>query len=203
MRIPRLFVLSTALLGVVLVGSPASAERAVTTYSGEGDTVLRVTATAKPGIVKIRHGGEGYFSVWTLKPNGKEDDLLASTGDPYAGTVAYNTSSSNRTAALKISAEGAWSVQLLPLSKARYWAITSKGRGDDVLRLTKTSTGFHTLRIRHTGDGYFSVWTLTSSGRTHDLLVSHAGPYKGSVPLPSGTRYVTIKANGAWSMVRK
>lgn len=33
--------------------------------------------------------------------------------------------------------------------------------------------------------------------------MSDSGAYKGSVPLPAGTRYVSIKADGPWSIVRK
>ncbi|WP_344972824.1 hypothetical protein [Streptosporangium fragile] len=153
--------------------------------------------------MKITHDGEGYFSVWTLKSNGKENDLLVSAGELYKGTVAYNTSASGSTAALKISADGVWTVQLLPFSKARSWSITTRGSGDDVLRLAKTSVGLRTLRIRHTGEGYFSVWAVNANGRLHDLLVSETDAYSGSVPLPAGTRYAVVKASGPWSIVRR
>ncbi|GAA4183974.1 hypothetical protein GCM10022252_12130 [Streptosporangium oxazolinicum] len=208
MRSPRIFALLTVLASTALLTPPAQAvttaqTSAATTYRGEGDRLLRVRATAKPGIVKITHDGEGYFSVWSLNPSGKEDDLLANQVGPYKGTAAFNTGASNRTAAFSIKADGAWTLQVLPLTKARSWSITSRGTGDDVLRLSSTSRGLRSLKVRHSGDGYFSVWTLDANGRIHNLVASKVGTYAGTVSLPPGTRYASVKANGAWSIVRR
>ncbi|GIH98982.1 hypothetical protein [Planobispora takensis] len=201
MRVRRMAAVLLLLAPTLLLAPPASAAPKV--YKGEGDRVLRIRATAEPGIVKITYDGEGYFSVWGLTSKGKMNDLLASATEAYRGTVAYNTTGAGDTAGLKISGDGAWTVQFLPLSKARYWPITAKGPGDDVLRLTRTSRGLRTLRIRYAGDGYFSAWALTASGRLHDLLASDVDRYSGTVPLPPGTRYVSVKASGPWSIVRK
>ncbi|GAA0855652.1 hypothetical protein ACFQVD_15535 [Streptosporangium amethystogenes subsp. fukuiense] len=208
MRSLRTLAALAALASAALLAPPAQAATTVqasaaTIYRGEGDQLLRIRATTKPGTVKITHDGEGYFSVWTLSPSGKEDDLLANQVGAYKGTAPFNTSTSNKTAAFSIKADGAWTLQVLPLTKARSWSITSRGIGDDVLRLSSTSRGLHRLKIRHSGDGYFSVWTLDANGRTHNLVANKVGAYNGAVSLPPGARYASIKANGAWSIVRR
>jgi hypothetical protein len=207
MRSLRTLAALAALASAALLVPPAQAATTmqtstVTTYRGEGDQLLRIRATTKPGIVKITHDGEGHFAVWTLTPSGSEDDLLANLVGAYKGTAAFNTNPSNKTAAFSITADGAWTLQVLPLTKARSWSITSRGTGDDVLRLSSTSRGLHRLKIRHSGDGHFAVWTLDANGRTRNLVVNKVGAYNGAVSLPPGTRYASIKANGAWSIVR-
>src|SRR5688500_13241737 len=142
------------LASAALLASPAQAattvrSSAATVYRGEGDQLLLVRTTTKPGIVKITYNGEGHFAVWTLTPSGREDDLLANQVGTYRGTSAFNTGTSNKTAAFSIKADGAWTLQVLPLTKARSWSITSRGTGDDVLRLSSTSRGLHRLKIRH------------------------------------------------------
>ncbi|MEU4534414.1 hypothetical protein AB0G15_06075 [Streptosporangium sp. NPDC023825] len=207
MRSLRILAALTALASTALLAPPAQAAATAqtsvaTTYRGEGDQVLRIRATTKPGIVKISHNGEGHFAVWTLKPSGTEEDLLANVVGDHKGTTAFNTSSSDKTAAFSITADGTWTLQVLPLTKARSWSITSRGTGDDVLRLSSNSRGLHRLKIRHSGDGHFAVWTLDVDGPTRNLLVNKVGTYAGTMSLPPGTRYASIKANGTWSIVR-
>ncbi|MGW4412969.1 hypothetical protein ACWEJ6_54035 [Nonomuraea sp. NPDC004702] len=196
----RLYAALTTLIGTTLIAVPADA---ATTYRGDGDYVQRITATTTPGIAKITYDGDGYFSVWGLDRSGKEQQLLANHVGAYEGTVAYNSDSGNRLAALKVGADAPWTIRLLPLSKARSWSATTSGDTDDVLRLSSPSRGFHTLRIRYTGDGYFSVWALDARGRRSDLIANKVGAYKGSVTLPAGTQYAVVGADGPWSIVRR
>lgn len=196
----RILAVLAAVVGTFLSASPAEA---ATTYRGDGDHVQRIRATTTPGIAKIVHDGDGYFSIWGLDRSGNERQLLANHVGAYEGTTVYNTDSGDRLAALKISADGPWRIQLLPLSKARSWSITTSGDTDDVIRLSKPSSGLHTLRIRHSGAGHFSVWGLDSRGRRSDLLANKVGAYKGGIPLPPGTRYAVVSADGPWSMVRR
>lgn len=205
MRFSHMFVILVTVVTATLITPSAHAADASARAPrhGEGDGLIRVRTTTKPGIVRITHDGEEYFSVWTLKPSGAEDDLLANHVGSYGGTVAFNTGASNRTAAFSVKADGAWSLEVLPLSRARAWSATTRGTGDDVIRLSSTSRGLHRLRIRHSGEGYFSIWALDANGRTHDLVASKVGTYNGTVPLPPGTRYASIKADGAWSISRR
>ena len=204
-------ILGVALSAATFLSAPVSAAAQVptvsaarvATYSGDSDAIIRFKSTIKSGIAKITYEGDGYFSVWGLKPNGDEGQLLASTAEKYTGTVAYNISSSDKLAGLKVTADAPWIIQFLPLTKAKYWAINSKGTGDQVLRLTRTSRWFHILKVRYSGDGYFSIWALNSYGKEFDLLVSSAKAYKGTVKLPAGTRYASIRADAPWTITRK
>ncbi|GHH65363.1 hypothetical protein GCM10017673_09310 [Streptosporangium violaceochromogenes] len=210
MRIVRLFAALAAAGSLTLLTSPAdaaplnkpAASTAQTVYRGEGDEVLRVPATNKPGTLRVTHGGEGAFMVQTLTSGGKKDDLLIAKIGPYRGTVAYNTSPGKKLAALSIEADGAWTVQFVPLAKAKAWPVTARGTGDQVLRLARPSQGFRTLNMTHSGEGAFLVEAYKGSGYT-DLLVAKAGSYKGKVVLPAGTRWLLIKADGSWTVVRK
>ncbi|MFF4417134.1 hypothetical protein ACFYY8_31825 [Streptosporangium sp. NPDC001559] len=210
MRIVRLFAALAAAGSIALLTQPAeaaplnkpAASTAQTIYRGEGDEVLRVPATTKPGTLRVTHDGEGAFMVQTLTSSGKKDDLLIAEIGPYQGTVAYNTTPGKKLAALSIEADGAWTVQFVSLAKAKAWPITARGTGDQVLRLASPSRGFRTLAITHSGEGAFMVEAYKGKGYT-DLLVAKIDSYKGKVVLPAGTQWLLIKANGPWTVVRK
>ncbi|WP_101788632.1 hypothetical protein [Nonomuraea indica] len=195
-----------ALAGVFLVSTPATTAHATPTaatmYRGEGDDVIRIPATSTPSIVKATHQGESNFIVWALTSGGKETDLVANAIGDYKGTAAFNTDSTSKIRALSVKADGSWTLQILPITKARYWAIKAKGTGADVLRLTSPSKGVRRLTIRHSGDSNFIIWALDSRGRARDLLVNKIGDYRGRVALPAGTRYAAITADGTWSISR-
>lgn len=195
-----------ALIGAFLVQAPATAHSTSSsagTYRGEGDSLVRIPVTTKPSLVKITHQGEGHFAVWTLKPSGDKQDLVANTVGDHKGTSAFNTRSGGKVRALSVTADGVWTLQVLPITSARSWAVNAKGAGADVIRLAKPSTGLRRLTIRHSGEGHFAVWALSNDGRLKHLLVNKVGDYRGSVALPPGSRYATITADGAWSITRK
>ncbi|MCK2217680.1 hypothetical protein MF672_028375 [Actinomadura sp. ATCC 31491] len=190
----------------VLVGTflavPPQAASAATTYRGEGDDVIRIPVTTQPSLVKATHRGESNFIVWALSTSGKQVGLVANAVGDYKGTVAFNTISRQKVRSLEITADGAWTLQVLPLTKARYWAINAKGEGADVLRLTAPLKAARRITLRHAGESNFVVWTLDNRGSTTKLLVNKIGDYRGRVLLPAGTRYVTVEADGAWSINR-
>ncbi|MBT2229862.1 hypothetical protein [Nonomuraea sp. NEAU-A123] len=193
------------LAGAFLLSTPVPAQAALTTagtYRGEGDDVVRIPATSKPSIVKLTHQGDSNFAVWTLTTSGKQVDLLANAIGDYKGTAAFNVNGLNKIRSLSVTADGAWTLQVLPISKARYWTINAKGSGSDVLRLTTASKGLRRLTIRHSGESNFAVWALDNRGQYLNLLVNKIGTYKGRVVLPSGTRYATVTADGAWTISR-
>ncbi|MDR8410965.1 hypothetical protein MTP10_19790 [Nonomuraea sp. 3-1Str] len=195
-----------ALAGAFLVSAPAAAAHATvtfaTTYRGEGDDVISIPATSAPSIVKATHQGESNFIVWALASDGKEEGLVANAIGDYKGTAAFNIDSATKIRALSVKADGSWTLQVLPITKARYWAIKARGTGAEVLRLTAPSKGLRRLTIRHSGEANFIIWALDSRGHTRSLLVNKIGDYQGRVALPAGTRYAAITADGAWSISR-
>ncbi|MBN6053225.1 hypothetical protein JYK22_14895, partial [Nonomuraea sp. RK-328] len=205
---PRLHALVglAVLAGTFLVSAPAAgaqtARTFASTYRGEGDDVVSIPVTSTPSIVKATHQGESNFIVWALNSSGKQVDLIANGIGDHKGTSAFNISSTNKVRSLSVTADGSWTLQVLPITKARYWAINAKGSGADVLRLTAPSKGLRRLTLRHSGESNFIIWALDNRGRTQNLLVNRVGDYKGRVALPAGTRYAVITADGAWSISR-
>ncbi|MEU5867669.1 hypothetical protein ABZ815_41335 [Nonomuraea sp. NPDC047529] len=205
MRLHSRVVLGLIALAGALLVSPVPAQ-AATAHSGvlrgEGDDVVRIPVTSRPSVVKLTHQGESNFAVWTLTTSGKQVDLLANVIGDYKGTVAFNVSGLHKIQSMSVNADGPWTLQVLPLAKARHWPINAQGTGSDVLRLTTASKGLRRLALRHDGESNFAVWALDNRGQYTDLLVNKIGTYRGRVALPPGTRYAAITADGTWSITR-
>ncbi|MBO3745961.1 hypothetical protein J5X84_07770 [Streptosporangiaceae bacterium NEAU-GS5] len=172
------------------------------TFSGSGDDVFRIRATTSRGIALIRHTGESNFAVWTLKSSGANSELIVNTIGDYTGTVVFDTYSWHKTAGFKIEADGTWRVRVAPISYAPLWKfLKATGVGDQVLKLKTPIKGFHTLRYKHAGGSNFVVYAFPLSGNGH-LLVNKIGKVSGKVTIPAGTRYVSVQADGAWTLTR-
>ena len=196
----RLLAILALALAVLVVPTAAFADK---TYRGEGDEVLRISATTTPGLVLLTHDGESNFIVSTITSKGKMDDLLVNEIGPYQGTVLYNASGGERISALEIKADGAWTAVFKPISKARCWcAATIQGSGDQVLKLSPTR-GLRTVKAANNGDSNFVVWSYDRVGGYGDLLFNEIGRYRGKALLPTGTRLVSVTSNGSWTLVRK
>lgn len=195
--------------GLVSAPAAAAADRASQAaaadrrYQGVGDDVIRVRVTRKPGLIRFTHDGDSNFIVRTLDRRGKVSEYLVNEIGEYDGTVLYNGYGSREVAALSIRADGHWTATFMPVGKARCWCKgTIRGRGDQVLKLTPTR-GLRTMRAVHTGGSNFIVHGHTRLGRFPELLVNEIGRYRGRVVLPTGTRLVTVKADGAWTLTRR
>ncbi|WP_169945281.1 hypothetical protein [Microbispora sp. H11081] len=193
--------LAVMALTAAALTTPASAH-ADTTYRGEGDDVVRIHATKKPGLIRFTHNGASNFIVHTVDPRGRTAEYLVNEIGPYKGTVLYNDYGAKGTSGLEIKADGSWTATFLPLSKARCWcSATIRGAGDQVLKLSPTR-GLRTVRAAHSGESNFIVHAHTRVGSYGDLLFNKIGRYKGKALLPVGTRLVTVHADGAWTLTR-
>ncbi|MCT9934546.1 hypothetical protein N5079_30505 [Planotetraspora sp. A-T 1434] len=180
-----------------------TAAHADTTFRGEGDEVIRIQATKKPGLIRFTHDGEANFIVYTIDPRGKKQELLVNEIGPYDGTVLYNAYNTKGTIGLEIKADGAWTAAFKPVTQARCWcAATIRDTGDQVLKLSPTR-GLRTVRAAHNGEANFIVYSYTRLGTYGDLLFNEIGRYRGKALLPTGTRLVTIHADGTWTLVRR
>ncbi|MGI5293104.1 hypothetical protein ACQEVF_58700 [Nonomuraea polychroma] len=195
-----LAVLTIAATALVIPGSAHAGK----TYSGEGDQVVRIRTTKTPGLLTFTHDGEANFIVTAVNPAGKMEDLLVNEIGPYEGTVLYNGNGTSKgIAALEIKADGAWTAVFKPVSAARCWcAATIRGVGDQVLKLSPTR-GLRTVRAVHSGEANFIVQSYTRVGTYGDLLFNEIGGYRGKALLPAGTRLVTVKADGSWTLQRR
>ncbi|MEU7696591.1 MULTISPECIES: hypothetical protein [Microbispora] len=180
--------------------SPPSSQPKPRTYSGAGAKVLKLRKSDWTAVwlVTLTHRGGSNFIVSPLDPGGAEQGAIVNEIGDYKGSVLLNEDDGKDTAALKIQADGAWTIVLKPLSMARVWSGGSlTGRGDEVAIIAPPSVGLTTVNARHSGSANFIVeaWTETS----RELIVNEIGSWHGEVPLPSGTILVTIKADGVWS----
>lgn len=182
---------------------PAPAPKAVP-YSGRGDKVLKLSIGDDPYALVITHRGSSNFAVEQLDAGGKMTDLLVNAIGSYAGTVAVNFEDGEQTAALKITADGSWTVKVTPLALLRKWDASKPitGKGDDVFLLTEAAFGgLDSAKVTHRGSGNFAVQTYDADG-DYDLAVNEIGRYDGEIQVGDETLAVVVTADGAWSFAK-
>lgn len=170
------------------------------TYTGVGAKVLKINKTTGPMAVTITHRGSSNFAVTNLNASGSQIDLLVNTIGTYTGTRLIDTMEGQQTAALKIEADGSWSVTLKRVSQMPTWDGTGTwtGKGDTVILIKSGSfTGLDSVKITNSGKSNFVVMAY---GDTQDLLVNKIGNYSGEQLMPSGTALLEIQSDGTWSL---
>ncbi|MFD0732292.1 hypothetical protein [Planotetraspora mira] len=169
-------------------------------YSGVSAKVIKLRKSdwTDVWLVTLTHRGQSNFIVSPLDARGAEQSSIVNEIGIYKGSVLLNEDEGTETAALKIDADGKWTVTLKPISKARQWTGAGlTGRGDDVVIVNPPSAGLTTVNARHSGSSNFIVDAYTESSREN--LVNEIGSWRGEVPLPDGTILVTVHADGVWS----
>jgi hypothetical protein len=139
--------------------------------------------------------------VYTIDKSGSQTDLLVNEIGNYKGTRLFNADESEGTKALKIEADGSWSIVVKPVAQARQWSGAGRitGTGSDVLIYGGRTDGITTVQIDHKGKSNFVVYSYsTESGR--DLLVNEIGRYSGESLLPAGTVVLAVEADGSWTI---
>ena len=188
-----------SVFGAFAVTSSAAAK--TLTYKGSGDKIVKIAKpSGKQGeavVVKISSSGSSNFIVEALDKKLKTTALLVNTIGTYKGTVPLDFQGQTVTYRLKIQAQGSWTATVKPLSSVRHFSGKIAGRGDDVVLY---KGGAKVATIKHSGTSNFIVMAYNKDGA--DLLVNEIGKYKGQSVL-SQTSYVTITADGAWSIVAK
>lgn len=194
---------TTALLGgtAAIADGAVNRECGANRYTGQGDDVITITkpgGSTKPAIVTATHQGSENFIVWGMTSGNVETDLLVNAIGDYSGNVLLDD---NRYGApstkLEISADGRWTVSVKKLSAARALKSSTAGTGDEVLSWTGAT---RTVDLTHVGSENFIVWAHDANGDWIDLVANEIGNYSGTVILPAGTRYVTVEADGDWSI---
>lgn len=171
-------------------------------YSGTGDDVVTIAKHDKTAeAMKITHAGGSNFAVHSLDGSMKDTDLLVNTIGNYSGTVLLDAPSYQDldTKTLKISADGAWTVTLIPLqSVAKYdGSAPITGTGDSVFYYSGKSAG-----ALFTHDGESNIAVHAGAGAYGpDLLVNDIGRYSGTVVWAPGLYWVN--ADGNWSATVK
>ncbi len=167
------------------------------TKKGEGDGIIKLPAGAAYGIVTAVHKGSSNFSLSVLdEGNQSTGDLLVNTIGNYKGTTAYGFSSlGNPGVKITVTADGAWSVKVAPVSSAQTLTLPTKGTGDDVLLYDGGAADWNVV---HKGKSNFALIQY-SSDIMPNLAVNEIGNYKGQVPMSAGPSVIKVSADGAWS----
>ena len=84
----------------------------------------------------VTHDGSSNIALWSVDENGQDIDLLVNEIGGYEGKVALNFGEDP--AALRIEADGAWTIDLVHLAEAPRWDGEGvyEDRGDSVLILS-------------------------------------------------------------------
>lgn len=167
-------------------------------FSGRGDKILKLALTPdRFHIATFTHAGSSNFVVITVDSGGEQLDLVNNHIGKYSGTRPLDFREDP--AALKIEADGAWTINVQAVQKAPAWTGKSAGRGDAVLLVPSDAPGLNTVKITHKGRSNFVV---KAYGDRSDLLVNEIGNYTGETLLPGGTTVIEIEADGAWTLDR-
>jgi len=171
--------------------------------TGTGDGVPRFDIPeGQAAIAEVTHTGGGNFAIFTLADSGENIDLLVNTIGNYAGTVLFDERDGDHSVAFEVTAGGAWTITIKPVTEARDWDGSSEltGTGDEVIQIDPSISGFMTADIAHSGSGNFAVIAYGSGAFGTDLLVNEIGNYSGEVVIGSGTFLLEITADGTWSV---
>lgn len=167
------------------------------TQSGSGDSLITLPAGAFFGLVSSTHDGSSNFAIVVLDAdNEPTGDLLANTIGAYSGAAAYGAMSVTEPASLQITADGAWTISVAPMSSAT--ALPESGTGDGVF-LYEGDAG--ALTLTHDGASNFVVIEDTGDEFTMGLLVNEIGQYTGTVPISAGPSVITVAGDGNWTAV--
>lgn len=175
-----------------------AAAKAPKDYAGFGDDVLTIAKHATgPAILVINHTGGSNFAVKSLDSSLESTDLLVNEIGPYGGTVILDGNSRGETAALEITAGGAWTITLKPLTGVKSYdgSAPITGRGDDVFYYKGSAKA---ATFSHNGSSNIAVKNF---GARSSLLVNEIGAYTGTVVWAPGL--YQVNADGDWSATLK
>lgn len=207
---------AASVVGAVLSATPANAAVPAKgapqgPVTGTGDGVPGLSPIDEPVIVTMTHDGASNFIVAPVGANGEDGISWANEIGPYAGSIfqAGNSlfsgfSKKNPIVAAEVQADGNWTLQIRKLSSATRLPLgAGASKGDDVIQFSKLPKGFKRITFTHDGTSNFIVEPISAKGVDGVSLVNEIGAYRGTVRLPSGTKYLAVIADGNWSYTVK
>jgi len=166
------------------------------TQTGQGDNIITIPTGATAGIVTATHDGSSNFSLSVLDAsNSSTGELLVNTIGPYSGATAYGFNALSKGTTIQVSADGNWSITIVPISAAP--ALVASGAGDGIF-LYSGAAG--KLAASHDGSSNFTVIEHTSKAFHFGLLINEIGPYSGTVPVSAGPSVIIVGADGNWTL---
>lgn len=118
----------------------------------------------------------------------------------YTGQVPINLSETP--AALRVEADGEWTIAFSHLSEAPRWdgSGTYEASGDSIVIVDEVADGLTPVTLTHSGDSNFAIWAWGES--YPDLIVNDVGTYDGTTLLPDGSLMLQVTADGDWSIAK-
>ena len=171
------------------------------TLKGKGKKVAKFKKPADTAaIALITHKGKSNIIIDSIDASGDEIKGLVNEIGNYKGTVLFDEHDGDNSVALKIDADGSWTITIKPVTSARAWnpATTLSGAGDDVVLVKPQSSGLVTLDLAYKGKSNFIVDAYSQDGS--EGIANEIGNFSGQVLLPDGTFLLEVQANGGtWS----
>ncbi len=166
--------------------------------SGTGNDVVELPAGALGGIVTATHDGASLFSLVVLDANDQPTgDFPATRVGAYDGTTAFGVLGLlEDPAKIEITADGAWTLQIAPMSEAQQLTLPAEGSGDAVFLYDGEEASASAV---HDGGSSFLV-TQYDGSLVPNFAVIGGGSYDGELLLRAGPSVVTIVADGEWSI---
>lgn len=167
-------------------------------YEGQGDSIVPVSKPIpnQPAIAAITHSGTSNFIVVEQDALGERGGSLVNEIGNYVGTVLVDEPlfENSDTTQLEVDADGAWRIEILPLTGAPVLESFAEGTGDAVLGYVGIENN---ARLTHAGESNFIVW---SYGDVTELVVNEIGPYDGTNVFPPHAQLIEVNADGAWTI---
>lgn len=171
--------------------------------SGTGDAVPRFDIPEGiPAIATATHAGGANFAIITISETGDQNDLLVNAIGAYSGTVLFDEQDGQRSVAFEVTADGAWTITVKPVTEAREWdaATALTGARDDVVQINPPVTGLLTANVSHDGGSNFAIIGYGGGAFGQELLVNEIGTYSGEVLIDDGTFLLEVTADGNWNI---
>jgi len=168
-------------------------------FSGTGAEVVMLESLGDDVFfAAVTHQGSSNIALWSVDENGQDLDLLVNDIGNYEGQVALNFSEDP--AAIRVEADGDWTIDLVPLSEAPRWdgETTYEATGDSIVIVDGVADGLTPVTLTHQGESNFAIWAWGES--YPDLIVNDIGTYDGTTLLPDGSLVLQVDADGAWTI---
>lgn len=168
------------------------------TYQGRGNKTFAISVDDDyQHVVKVTHDGSSNFMVDSLTADGAPVDFLVNAVGDYNG-IRLLDAGRGAPAKLKIRADGRWKVTVMIADKAPDWTGKASGRTDTILQVDPRDPD---VRVRFTHNGRDNT-TVVLHGAEPGLPVNEIGRYSGEMTIPSGTEFIEVTGDGAWTLTR-
>jgi hypothetical protein len=161
-------------------------------------TVPLPDGVGSTAIVHARYTGTANFQATSVDAAGLEIAVLARSVGSYDGTfpVGFVNQKANPVAGIRVVTTGAWHLDIGGAALAPpLTAPGVSGVGDAVLGYTGPQVRAH---VTYPGTSAFQV-SVFANGAVR-ILVHTSGPYDGRIQLPAGPTFISVTAEGNWSM---